>query len=126
MKDILKEFFVTNIFSVMEKSINCSVCYLQFAQSFHSNQCIEKCLLKSYAKIEPKRIPLFTGTELLNTNDDVIYNRRAPETDIVSNATPKIPRSKRSVGLKKLCLENPRAPPCLQALKKLRSSTLLW
>ena len=35
-------------------------------------------------------------------------------------------RSKRTVGLKELCLENPHSPPCLQALKKLRSSNLMW
>ena len=91
-------------------------------------QCIEKCLFKSDETIELKRIPLFTGKELLNANHDVIYDRRTSDIDTAqeNNSKTSLNRSKRTVGLKELCLENPHAPPCLQALKKLRNSNLMW
>ena len=114
--------------------MDCSVCYLQFAASFHhAKQCIEKCIFKSFGKIPVKRIPLFTGTELLNANHDVIYNRRTSDmnkdttTDTTTDPTNgKIENGRSKRGLKELCLENPHALPCLQALKNLRSSNLMW
>ena len=110
----------------MMSSMDCSVCYLQFAASFHhAKQCIEKCIFKSYGKIQIKRIPLFTGTELLNTNHDVIYSRRTSDMN-TDPANEKIANGRSKRGLKELCLENPHALPCLQALKKLRSSNLMW
>ena len=114
----------------MMSSMDCSVCYLQFAASFHhAKQCIEKCIFKSYGKIQLKRIPLFTGTELLNANHDVIYNRRTSDmkTDTTTDTVnEKIANGRSKRGLKDLCLENPHALPCLQALKNLRSSNLMW
>ena len=118
----------------MLSSVDCSVCYLQFAASFHhAKQCIEKCFLsKTYGKIPLKRIPLFTGTELLNENHDVLYNRRSYNMDQESMDTTKdlvsekISNGRSKRGLKELCLENPHALPCLQALKNLRSSNLMW
>ena len=112
----------------MERGFDCSVCYLQFAASFHhSEQCIEKCLFKSDEEIELKRIPLFTGKELLEPNQGAIYDRRASDMEVAQEKDSKtlLDRSKRTVGLKELCLENPHSPPCLQALKKLRSSNLM-
>ena len=115
----------------MMSSVDCSVCYLQFAASFHhAKKCIEKCIFtKSFGKIPLKRIPLFAGTELLNENHDVLYNRRSSNLNMDTTkdlVSEKVTNGRSKRGLKELCLENPHALPCLQALKNLRSSNLMW